>query len=65
MGERTDRLHVLVNNAGATWGAPMEEFPEDGLDKVMSVNVKALQYLTERVPAAAARGGRARTTRRA
>src|SRR5436190_17112301 len=44
--ERTDRLHVLVNNAGATWGAPLEEFPEDGFDKVMSVNVKALQYLT-------------------
>jgi NAD(P)-dependent dehydrogenase (short-subunit alcohol dehydrogenase family) len=45
VAERTDRLHVLVNNAGATWGAPLEEFPEDGWDKVMTVNVKALNYL--------------------
>src|SRR4051794_2716816 len=45
VAERTDRLHVLVNNAGATWGAPLEEFPEDGWDKVMALNVKALNYL--------------------
>src|SRR3954469_6216053 len=46
VGERTDRLHVLVNNAGATWGAPLEDFPEDGWDKVMDLNVKAMHYLT-------------------
>ena len=44
--ERTDRLDVLVNNAGATWGAPLEEYPEDGWEKVMALNVKAMQYLT-------------------
>ena len=27
VGERESALHVLVNNAGATWGAPLEEFP--------------------------------------
>lgn len=43
---RTDRLDVLVNNAGATWGAPLEEFPEVGWDKVMDLNVKTLHYLT-------------------
>src|SRR5690242_20531506 len=26
--ERTDRLHILVNNAGVSWGAPLDEFPE-------------------------------------
>jgi NAD(P)-dependent dehydrogenase (short-subunit alcohol dehydrogenase family) len=46
VAQRTDRLDVLVNNAGATWGAPLEEFPEDGWDKVMAVNVKAMHYLT-------------------
>ncbi|MCC6226421.1 MAG: SDR family oxidoreductase [Microthrixaceae bacterium] len=42
----SDRLHVLVNNAGATWGAPIEAFPEDGFDKVMDTNVKGPFYLT-------------------
>src|SRR3954463_15436208 len=28
VGEREERLHVLVNNAGATWGQPFEEFSE-------------------------------------
>ena len=27
-------LHILVNNAGANWGAPLAEFPESGWDKV-------------------------------
>jgi NAD(P)-dependent dehydrogenase (short-subunit alcohol dehydrogenase family) len=46
VAERTERLDVLVNNAGATWGAPVDEFPEAGWDKVMSLNVKAMHYLT-------------------
>ena len=25
------KLEILVNNAGATWGAPLEEFPPIGL----------------------------------
>ena len=43
---RTDRVHVLVNNAGATWGAPLEEFPALGWDKVLDLNLKAPFYLT-------------------
>ena len=27
-------LDILVNNAGVAWGAPLEEFPELGWDKV-------------------------------
>src|SRR5215470_18724061 len=30
---RERALHVLVNNAGATWGAPIEEFPASAWDK--------------------------------
>ncbi|HEY5641652.1 MAG TPA: SDR family oxidoreductase [Woeseiaceae bacterium] len=44
---REDRLHILVNNAGATWGAPIEEFPEAGWDKVMDINVKGPFFLTQ------------------
>ena len=34
LAQREDRLHILVNNAGATWGAPLEQYPLDAFDKV-------------------------------
>lgn len=46
---REPALHILVNNAGAAWGAPMEEFPEDGFDKVWTLNVKGIFFLTVRL----------------
>ena len=46
--EREDSLHILVNNAGAAWGAPIDEFPEAGFDKVLDVNLKAPFMLTQR-----------------
>lgn len=46
---REPRLDVLVNNAGATWGAPIEAFPEAGWDKVLDLNVKSVFYLTARL----------------
>ena len=55
--EREDQLHILVNNAGATWGAPIDEFPESGWDQVMDLNVKSLFFLTrELLPALRAAG---------
>ncbi|MCM0677817.1 glucose 1-dehydrogenase [Micromonospora phytophila] len=44
--ERVERLDVLVNNAGATWGAPLESYPESAFDKLWAVNVKAVFRLT-------------------
>jgi NAD(P)-dependent dehydrogenase (short-subunit alcohol dehydrogenase family) len=38
---RHDRLHILVNNAGATWGEPIESFPVSAWDKVLDLNLKA------------------------
>jgi NAD(P)-dependent dehydrogenase (short-subunit alcohol dehydrogenase family) len=38
--ERTDRLHVLINNAGKTWGADLESFPAKAWPGVMAVNVQ-------------------------
>jgi NAD(P)-dependent dehydrogenase (short-subunit alcohol dehydrogenase family) len=42
-----DALHILVNNAGATWGAPIDEFPEIGFDKILDINVKAPFMVTQ------------------
>ncbi|MEM6659771.1 MAG: SDR family oxidoreductase [Pseudomonadota bacterium] len=46
---RTDRLEILMNNSGVTWGAPMGQFPYDAWDKVMSVNVAGVFELTQRL----------------
>jgi len=43
---REAKIDVLVNNAGAAWGAPFEEYPDEGYDKVMDINVKAIFTLT-------------------
>lgn len=45
---RADRLHILVNNAGATWGAPLEQYPLAAFDRVWNINVKALFHVTVR-----------------
>ncbi|MGH2891361.1 MAG: SDR family oxidoreductase [Solirubrobacteraceae bacterium] len=46
LGEREPRLHILVNNAGATWGEPLETFPASAWDKVLALNLKAPFLLT-------------------
>jgi NAD(P)-dependent dehydrogenase (short-subunit alcohol dehydrogenase family) len=46
LSEREEGLHILVNNAGANWGAPFEEFPEKGFHKVIDLNLIAVFFLT-------------------
>ncbi|HEY8800525.1 MAG TPA: SDR family NAD(P)-dependent oxidoreductase, partial [Candidatus Limnocylindrales bacterium] len=46
VSEREPKLHILVNNAGAAWGAPLEEYPDSAFDKVLNVNVKGIFHLT-------------------
>lgn len=46
VGERESRLNILVNNAGATWGAPLEDFPAAAWDKVLDLNLKSPFFLT-------------------
>jgi len=46
IARREPKLHVLVNNAGANWGAPLAEFPDEAWDKVLAINVKAIFHLT-------------------
>lgn len=47
VGARSPRLHILVNNAGRSWGAPLGEFPFKAWDAVMAVNVAGLFSLTQ------------------
>ena len=47
LGEREEKLDILINNAGAAWGAALGEYPEDGWDKVMDINVKGVFMLTQ------------------
>jgi NAD(P)-dependent dehydrogenase (short-subunit alcohol dehydrogenase family) len=44
--ERTDRLDILINNAGTSWGEPLETFPYKAWAKVFDVNVTGLFHLT-------------------
>ena len=37
---RECRLDILINNAGRTWGAPLESFPDKAWPSVMAVNVQ-------------------------
>lgn len=46
---QTDRIDVLVNNAGMVWAAPTLEYPREGWDRVFNVNVRALFFLSQRV----------------
>lgn len=49
LAEREPALHILVNNAGASWGEPIETFPEAGWDRVMDLNLKAPFFLTQKL----------------
>ena len=40
--ERLGCIDILINNAGATWGAPMESYPLEAWDKVMNLNIRSL-----------------------
>ena len=47
VSQNEDKVHILVNNAGAAWGAPIPEYPDAGFDKVMNLNVKGIFHCTK------------------
>ena len=44
---RTGQLHILMNNAGRTWGAPLGDFPHEAWAKVLDLNVTGMFQLTQ------------------
>lgn len=45
--QHVQKLNVMINNAGAIWAAPIEEYPESGWDKVFDLNVKGTFFLVK------------------
>jgi NAD(P)-dependent dehydrogenase (short-subunit alcohol dehydrogenase family) len=46
IASREPEVHILVNNAGANWGAPLAEFPDSAFDRCFDLNVKGVFHLT-------------------
>ncbi|SEM19931.1 gluconate 5-dehydrogenase [Mesobacillus persicus] len=43
------KIDILVNNSGATWGAPVEDMPLEAWNKVMNVNVTGTFLMSKAV----------------
>jgi NAD(P)-dependent dehydrogenase (short-subunit alcohol dehydrogenase family) len=46
VAERFGSLSLLVNNAGANWGAELKDYPDEGFEKVINTNLNAVFSLT-------------------
>ncbi|MDV2888429.1 SDR family NAD(P)-dependent oxidoreductase, partial [Alkalihalophilus pseudofirmus] len=47
--ETFGRIDILVNNSGATWGAPVEEMPLQAWQKVLNVNATGTFLMSQEV----------------
>ena len=48
----TPHVDILFANAGATWGAPFDTYPEAAFSKVMDLNVRAVFISVDRTECA-------------
>lgn len=46
---KAGHIEILVNNAGATWGAATVDHSLEAWDKLMNLNVRAVFYLTQQI----------------
>jgi len=58
LGRRENALHILVNNAGVTVGAPFDQFGDEPWNSVFDVNVKGVFHLTRFLRPLLERGAR-------
>lgn len=47
--EEFGTIDILVNNSGASWGAPVEQMPKEAWDKVMNINVTGTFLMSQEV----------------
>lgn len=61
LSEKENSLNVLVNNAGASWGETVDEYPDAAFTKLLTLNVQRVFTLTQKclplLRAAAISGG--------
>ncbi|MDH4395002.1 MAG: SDR family oxidoreductase [Limnobacter sp.] len=46
---RLGKVDILINNAGASWGAPAEDHPLEAWDKVMNLNIRGYFLLSQHI----------------
>lgn len=46
---RLGKVDILINNAGASWGAPAEDHPVEAWDKVMNLNIRGYFLLSQHI----------------
>lgn len=46
---RLGQIDILINNAGASWGAPAEDYPVEAWDKVMNLNIRSIFLVSQAV----------------
>jgi len=42
------KIDILINNAGAAWGDTIDNFSEEGFDKVMDLNLKSIFFMIQK-----------------
>jgi NAD(P)-dependent dehydrogenase (short-subunit alcohol dehydrogenase family) len=47
--KRLGHIDILINNAGASWGAPAEDYPVEAWDKVMNLNIRSIFLVSQAV----------------
>lgn len=49
LSSKEKALHVLVNNAGAVWGASVDDYPDSAFTKVLTLNLQRVFTLTQQL----------------
>lgn len=44
---KEETIDILINNAGANWAAPLDQYPEKGWDRCMNINAKGVFFMTQ------------------
>jgi gluconate 5-dehydrogenase len=47
--KRLEHVDILINNAGATWGAPAEDYSVEAWDKIMNLNIRSIFLLSQAI----------------
>ncbi|KAK4191241.1 hypothetical protein QBC35DRAFT_487737 [Podospora australis] len=49
LSSRESKIHVLINNSGATWGESYESYPDSAWSKLLTLNLQRVFTLTQKL----------------